>query len=212
MKKSMWLYNFLTWFLSGIFKVMFRVKTVGRENEVKEGPTIYCVNHISNWDPVLVACETKRPINFMSKKELFRIPVLKSILKALGAFPIDRTGNDIATLKTTVAALKDGACICLFPQGTRHPEKEPSETVARGGAAMLAKHAKATLVPISIYTKNYRIKLFRKVYITIGKPYEYDENDYQGSREDYDRVIKIVFDDICRMCDEAKEKANAKRK
>ncbi len=210
MKKSMWLYNSLTGILKWVFKPIFRIKTTGLENENIDGPVIYCINHMSNWDPVLVACETKKPINFMAKKELFDIPVLKWILGALGAFPIDRTGNDLVALKQTIAALQSGGRICLFPQGTRCPDVEPSTTEVKGGAAMLAKHSKASLVPIGIYTKNYRIKPFRKVYITVGKPKTYEELGFTGAREDYERVVNEIFADICALCDKAKENANAR--
>lgn len=212
MKKSMWFYDTVTWLLKWVFKAMFRIKTTGLENENVEGPVIYCANHMSNWDPVLVACETKRTINFMAKKELFDVPVLKWLLSALGAFPVDRTGNDLAALKQTIAALNDGARICLFPQGTRCPDVEPSSTTVKGGAAMIARHAKATLVPIGIYTRNYRIKLFRKVYITVGTPKKFEELGFTGSREDYDRITQGLFDDICKLCQASKEIDNAKRR
>lgn len=212
MKKSMWLYNVLTWILKWISKILFFTKTTGLENENVEGPVVYAINHMSNWDPVIIACETRKPINFMAKKELFSIPVLKTVLKWLGAFPIDRTGNDLVTLKMTINALKDGARICLFPQGTRCPDVDPSTTEVKGGTALLAKHTKATIVPISIYTKDYRIKLFRKVYVTVGKPMPFEELGFTGSREDYDKISGKIFAEICRMCEESKEKANAKRK
>lgn len=212
MKKSMWLYSSITWIAKWFLKLIFRTKTVGLENENIDGPVVYAINHMSNWDPVIAACETRKPINFMAKKELFDVPVLKCILKWLGAFPIDRTGNDLATLKMTVAALKDGGRICLFPQGTRCPDVEPSTTEIKGGTALLVKHSKATVIPIGIYTKNYRVKIFRKVYVTIGKPKTYEELGFTGSREDYERITQDIFNDVCALCDEMKEKANAKRK
>ena len=211
MKKSMWFYNGITWIAKWILKLLFRTKTEGLENENVEGPVVYAINHMSNWDPVIVACETRKPINFMAKKELFDVPVLKWLLKILGAFPIDRTGNDLATLKMTINALKDGGRICLFPQGTRCPGVEPSTTEVKGGTALLVKHSKATIVPVGIYTKDYRIKVFKKVYVTIGKPKTYDELSFTGNREDYERITKEIFADICKLCDEMKEKADAKR-
>ncbi len=210
MKKSLKLYNFLTALLGGVFKVMFRVKVTGRENETIEGNAIYCANHMSNWDPVLVACMTKQPINFMAKKELFNVPVLKSALKSLGVFPIDRGGNDLATLRSTIANLKDGATICMFPQGTRCPGAEPSETELKGGVAMLAKYTKASVVPIGIYTKEYKIKLFRKVYLSIGKPIPYEELGFTGDRDDNNIVTKNIFNNICELCNQSKEEANGK--
>ena len=212
MKKSMWLYNFLTWILKWISKLLFRTKTVGLENENVEGPVVYAINHMSNWDPVIAACETRKPINFMAKKELFDIPVLKTVLKWLGAFPIDRTGNDLVTLKMTISALKDGGRICLFPQGTRCPGVEPSTTEVKGGTALLVKHSKATVIPIGIYTEGYRVKVFKKVYVSIGKPKTFEELGFTGAREDYERITQNIFDDICKLCYEMKEKAHAKRK
>ena len=210
MKKSMWFYNAVTWILKWVSKLFFGTKTIGLENENVDGPVVYAINHMSNWDPVIVACETRKPINFMAKKELFDVPVLKWLLKALGAFPIDRTGNDLATLKMTVSALKDGGRICLFPQGTRCPDVEPSSTEIKGGTALLVKHSKATVIPVGIYTKNYRVKLFRKVYVVIGSPRTYDELGFTGTRDDYERITRDIFNEICRLCDEMKEKANAK--
>lgn len=210
MKKSMWLYRGITWIAKWFLKLLFRTKTFGLENEKVDGPVVYAINHMSNWDPVIAACETRKPINFMAKKELFDVPVLKWILKWLGVFPVDRTGNDLATLKMTVAALKNGGRICLFPQGTRCPEVEPSTTEIKGGTALLVKHSKATVIPIGIYTKNYRVTIFRKVYVTIGKPKTYEELGFTGEREDYERITQDIFNDICALCDEMKEKANAK--
>lgn len=210
MKKSMWFYNAVTWVLKWVSKLFFGTKTIGLENENVDGPVVYAINHMSNWDPVIVACETRKPINFMAKKELFDVPVLKWLLKALGAFPIDRTGNDLAALKMTVAALKDGGRICLFPQGTRCPDVEPSSTEIKGGTALLVKHSKATVIPVGIYTKNYRVRLFKKVYVVIGSPRTYDELGFTGTRDDYERITRDIFNEICRLCDEMKEKANAK--
>ena len=207
MKKSMWLYNSVTWLFRWPLKLFFRTKVVGRENEKFEGPAIYYINHMTNWDAVIVACETDRPINFMSKKELFDVPVLKTLLNWLGVIPIDRAGNDLAALRTTITALKEGASICMFPQGTRCPGVDPSETEVKGGAAMLARYSGATLVPVGVYTKDYRVKLFRKVYVTIGKPITADECGFTGDRNDYDRVSKMVFDEICNLCHQAKEGA-----
>ena len=71
-------------------------------------------------------------------------------------------------------------------------------------------HSKATIIPIGIYTDGYRIKPFKKVYVTIGKPKTYEELGFTGAREDYDRIAAEILEDICVLCDKAKEKANAK--
>ncbi|MBE6682014.1 MAG: 1-acyl-sn-glycerol-3-phosphate acyltransferase [Ruminococcaceae bacterium] len=211
MRKSMWLYDVVTFIVKWLLKPLFWTKTTGLENENVEGPVIYCLNHISNWDPVIVACETKKTINFMAKKELFEVPVIKHVVAALGVFPIDRQGNDLATLKSTINGLKEGRRICIFPQGTRHPGIDPRTTEVKGGTAMLARHSKATVVPIGVYTKDYKVRIFRRVYVNIGKPKTFEELGFTGARDDYDRITGEIFNEICNLCESAKENVNAKK-
>ena len=101
MENSMKLYNGATKVLSVFVKALFRVKVIGAENEhsVELKNTVVCANHMSNWDPVILACVTNNPVSFMGKAELFKIPVLGFLLKALGAFPINRGVGDIAAIK-----------------------------------------------------------------------------------------------------------------
>jgi 1-acyl-sn-glycerol-3-phosphate acyltransferase len=135
MEKSMKLYNGATKVIGGFVRALFRVKVIGAENEnsVNLTNTVVCANHMSNWDPVILACVTKNPVSFMGKAELFKIPVLGFILRAVGAFPINRGTGDIAAIKMTIDTLKNGSNICLFPQGTRCMGKDPAETEVKSG-------------------------------------------------------------------------------
>ncbi len=212
MKKSMWFYNFVTWLLGGVFKLLFRVKVVGKENEKFDGPAIYCANHMSNWDAVILAVSTKRPITFVAKKELFDVPVLRGLLKALGAQPIDRGASDLMAMRTILSILKSGGSIFMFPQGTRYPGVSPENTEVKNGISMITKHTKATVLPISIYTKNYTVKLFRKVYVVIGEPMSYDSlNIADSSREEYERVAADVFARVCDGCKKAEDMSNGRK-
>lgn len=206
MKKSMGFYNFVTWLLGGLFKFVFRVKVEGLENEMFDGAAIYCSNHLSNWDAVILACVTKRPITFVAKKELFDVPVLKGLLKALGVEPIERGTSDLMAMRTILGILKSGNSIFMFPQGTRHPGVLPEDTEVKCGISMMVKHTKATVLPIGIYTKDYTIKLFRRVTVVIGKPVTYEELEIEGSsREEYERVAGSIFARVCNLCKIAKE-------
>ena len=209
MKKSMGFYNGITWLLSGLVKLVFRVDVKGLDNENFDGAAVYCANHMSNWDAVILACVTKRPMTFVAKNELFDVPVLRSLLKALGVEPIDRGKSDLLALKTILGILKDGNSIFMFPQGTRHPGENPEGTEVKCGISMMVKHTKATVLPIGIYTKDYKIKLFRKVYVNIGKAVTCEQLAMKdSSREEYERAVKEIFADVCTLCKEAEGRAN----
>ena len=193
-------YNFAKNLLSGIIKMVFRVKVIGAENSENLSSAIVCSNHISNWDPVILACALKCPVNYMAKEELFEIPIFGKIIKALGAFPINRGASDIAAIKTTLSLIKDGNNVCMFPQGTRCTGVEPSQTEFKSGAAMMLNHADSLLLPAAIYTKNYTIKPLRRVYIIVGKPKSREDYGFEdNSREEYERVSREIFSDICAL-------------
>ena len=166
MKKSMWLYNFLTGILKWISKLLFQTKTVGLENENVDGPVIYCINHMSNWDPVIVACETRKPINFMAKKELFKSPIMSRIFSLIGAFPVDRGNTDITAIKTAMQTLKDNNKLVIFPEGTRVRKGKTVEP--HSGAILIAHRMNAPLVPVYLSVNK---GLFRPIDLIFDTPY-----------------------------------------
>ena len=197
--------------LNGIIRLLFRVKVVGLENEPTEGGFLVCCNHISKLDPVLL-CATlqKHQICMMSKKELFKIPLLAQLIKALGAYPVDRGGSDVGAVKHAIRLLKDGKCVGLFPQGTRQPNKNPRDTKVRNGAAMIAMHANATVLPMCIYREGYAPKIFRRTIVSIGKPIPFSAFGYDADKAgEYNRISEEIFDEICKLGEEA-EKCLAK--
>ena len=183
-----------------LFTFIFRIEVKGQENIPKTGAVLVCPNHISNWDPVLLAAVCDRQIRFMAKVSLFKIPLLGALLRALGAFPIKRGEADPQAIKTAIKCLKDGSAVGMFPQGKRYIGVEPAETAVKQGVGMIAYRACADVLPISIKTKKYRIIPFRKVYINIGRVIKYDEFGFEnGTQAEYTKASEIVFEKILEL-------------
>ena len=81
-------YRFIRGFFGGFFKLVYRVKIVGRENEVTDKPYIVCANHTSLMDVVMLVISFKGQINFMAKKEIFKVPFSVPLLRLWEAFPL----------------------------------------------------------------------------------------------------------------------------
>ena len=109
-----------------LFSIVFRAKIEGRENMPKEGPVILAANHMSNWDPPLLATFLSRPVSYMAKQELFFNFIADYILRSCHSFPVKRGAADRGAIKAALAELKNGRCLGVFPQGTRsrHGEEE----------------------------------------------------------------------------------------
>ncbi len=196
-------YGFVRKCLGGIVRKLYRVKVIGAENEPKEGPFIICANHLSNHDVVILSACIKNQPRYAAKAELFKIPVVSPVLKALGAYPIERGRGDVGAIKKTIKMLENGEVIGFFPQGHRYPGVHPSETEVMPGIGMITVRSKATVLPVSITAKKFRMRFFRKTYITVGKPIEFSEyGELVGNKTDYEHIASHVFGRICSLTDD----------
>lgn len=181
----------------------FNIRITGSENEPTEGGCLVCANHMSNSDVVVLAAALRRQPRYLAKAELFRVPLLSRLVKALGAFPIKRGGGDIAAIKTTLELLKQGELVGFYPQGTRHRGVDPRHTPIRHGIAMVASRAGVPVLPVCIQTKGYKIVPFRRVDVRIGKPIYPDEYAVTArSPEEYKRVSEYIFKKITDMIED----------
>ncbi len=142
-----------------LLKLLFRVKIYGKENMPKEGALIVALNHKSLWDGILAATVLPRQFVIMAKKELFRIPILKSVLKWASVFPVNRGTGDLGAIKAALTVLKKGLAMAIFPEGTR--VKAGKEHKAKAGFVMIANKTGAPIVPVAIegrYIPFYGIK------------------------------------------------------
>lgn len=101
---------------TGILKRRYRVKVIGFENLPQSGATLLLGNHISwiDWALVQIACP--RPIRFVMLRRIYETWYLKPFLKAFGVVPI-AAGQSEQSLQTINGLLKEGECVCLFPEG-----------------------------------------------------------------------------------------------
>lgn len=166
---------------------VFRIKTVGNENELKSGGVIYAANHKSCYDPVIIGITSRRRMSFMAKKELFKFKPFGCLLKSLGAFPVNRGKGDIGAVKTGLNILKQGKVMMLFPEGKRVSEGEIAP--AKPGVAMFAIHAKVPVIPIKICGK-YRF--MHKIKVIYGEPIYLD--DYYDQKLNSEQLTAISQD------------------
>ena len=180
-----------------LIRALFRVKLIGAENEPEDGTFLICANHISEADPLILGACLKHNPRYMAKKELMKVPVIGKLITALGAYPIDRGGNDVAAIRKTVDLLKNGESVIMFPQGTRCRGVDPAETRFRNGCALIAARAGVPVLPIYIGTRNFRVRLFRRVTVKVGKPISCDEiTGAETGREDFASGASLVFSRI----------------
>ena len=198
------LYSFLKGLLSGLFKWIYNLKIVSEENVPKDGAYVVVCNHISLGDVIILGVACPRQIYFMAKKELFKIPLLSGLIKALGAFPVDRKGNPAGAVKTSIRYLKDGKIVGMFPQGTRSRNVSVEDTEFKTGAAFSAYKSGSGVIPAFIKTKNQKFKFFARTDIIFGTPISFDELKFtEGGRDELENATQIIKDAVFALEKEA---------
>lgn len=166
-------YSFCRALVTPIMHLLIKVKYEGQENLNLSGGYILCSNHRAWWDPILIGVGVRdRHINFMAKKELFKFKPFGALIKALGAFPVNRGAADSGAIKNAEEVVSSGKTLLIFPEGTRSKTGDPLR--AKSGAAYIASETGAQIVPVAIcYVGKYCIR--KNVTVVYGKPISADE-------------------------------------
>lgn len=147
---SLTLYYLLKWsVVSPLLHTYFRVKIYGAENVPQSGGVIAVSNHASYFDPPILSNCVRRPVAFMAKEELFRVPVFKQAIQLYGAYPVKRSQGDRAALRAALQAIESGWVAAVFLQGTRSADARI--TAPKLGAAWIAAKSQVPLLPISLW-------------------------------------------------------------
>lgn len=190
-----------------IFKFIFRWQVTGLENLPKSGSFILAANHISLWDPPLMATAVPQKVHYMAKEELFRFAPFGRLIKNLGAFPVRRGAADRGALKAAITVLNEGKVLGIFPEGTtKHQKGELGQ--AKPGLALIAAKAKVPVIPVAITGTN---KVFENFWslprftLSFGKPLTIDS---KAGREELDTFGQELMSQIREMIKMAYQKKN----
>jgi putative phosphoserine phosphatase/1-acylglycerol-3-phosphate O-acyltransferase len=180
----------------------------GTERVPERGPAILCGNHRSYFDFVALGytvARTGRPARFLAKKELFDVPVLGGLSRAIGGIRVDRgTGSD-EPLEEAAAALDAGELVVIMPQGTipRGRAFYEPELHGRWGAARLAAMTGAPVIPVGlwgtekVWPRNARVPAVwnvlgrPRVQVRVGEPVALAHEDPQADTE---RIMAAIVD------------------
>jgi 1-acyl-sn-glycerol-3-phosphate acyltransferase len=130
--------------IDAVVRLFFRrIEVAGYAHVPATGPVIFILNHPNAlMDPLVLINQAGRPVSFLAKEPLFRMPVLGRMVKAMDAIPVYRrmdqadTANNAKTFAAARTLLARGGSLALFPEGTSH--SDPRLKPFRTGAARIA--------------------------------------------------------------------------
>lgn len=197
-------YNFMYWLSRSVIKLLFilfsRPTIVGLENVPKTGGILLVSNHESHLDPPLIGTTTPRKVHFLAKAELFG-GLLGWFMKNIGQIKVER-GKGGGAVDIAVDLLKNGKCLAIFPEGTRSRTGEMQKP--HTGVVVIASKAECPILPIHIdgtfeimRPKTKFPKLFRKIRIVYGKPFNLTVDDLVlGNKEHMRNTADSIMERI----------------
>lgn len=183
----------------------FRPKVTGLRQVPTVGPVIIASNHLSFSDSVFMPLVVPRKVTFLAKSEYFTSPGVKGFAKkltfiALGQVPVDRAGGrrSEAALLTGLELLKQGACIGIYPEGTRSPDGRLYK--GRTGIARMAMESGAPVVPVAMFNTaeiqptGKVVPKVQRVEMVFGEPmyFEGDSTNVALLREATDKIMDAI--------------------
>jgi 1-acyl-sn-glycerol-3-phosphate acyltransferase len=147
--------DWFLWFARGwartiLFFARIPVKVLHPERLADGRGFVVVVNHESFSDILVLLARLPLSVRFLTKKSVFRVPVLGWSIRAAGFVPVDR-GNrarSLATVQAALELLKSGRCLVIFPEETRARTDELLPF--KSGAALLAVRSGFPLLPVGI--------------------------------------------------------------
>jgi long-chain acyl-CoA synthetase len=188
----------------------FHLKLRGLENLPEKGPYLLCSNHQSYIDPLVLAAALPwrlfRLAFALGTSEIFGKGFMRRLARWLRVVVLDPDANLIPAMRAGLYGLNQGRILILYPEGERSNDGKP--TVFRKGAAILAIHAQAPIVPVAIegfyeaWPRHKKLPKFSDLQLTLGKPIppppltEASEAAYEGLTAEVKSKVVAMWEEL----------------
>lgn len=180
----------LYWPVWLFFKIWIRLECTGLENLDSSKGGLLLINHQSYLDPLLAAFFLGRPVSFLARDNLFRIPVLGWILRKTYVIPISREATRSGSIRLAIERIEEGFLVGIFPEGTRSPVPEPQ--AFRPGFLAMLRRTSQPVYPVGLTGSQRALPRGAwfvrpaRIHVAYGKPFTSEELEMVKSGNDVD--------------------------
>ncbi len=205
-------YDVAATILEPISRATSRQDWWGQDQLARPSGLLLVANHISMYDFLVVADyvnATGRPVRFLAKDSLFRVPVVGRIIGGAGQIPVKRASVDARhALTAAVTAVVAGECVVVYPEGTLTKDPDGWPMTGKTGAARIALATGVPVIPIGqwgaadVLPRGGRLPRFwprRTVHVRAGEPV--DLSEFRGRDVD-SRLLREVTEVFMRAITE----------
>lgn len=147
-----WALTICVWLLRPLLMALTKQSFRGLQH-LPTGGFVMAGNHISHSDPLLFAHfvnDAGYAPHFLAKVSVLNVPLVGRFIRSTGQIAVDRGCNDAArACRDAVVAVRRGASVIVYPEGTitRDPHLWPM--TGRTGAARVALETGCPVIPVA---------------------------------------------------------------
>ena len=189
------------------FSIWLRYRARGHEQFVDGTGALLLINHQSFLDPLMVGLPLKRPVSFLARENLFRVPFVGWILKKTHVIPINRDAAGTTSIRATLQSMRDGFLTGIFPEGTRSGDGRVARF--RPGFIALVRRGRVPVYPVGVAGSGDAMPrgavLLRpsRVRVVFGRPFTTEEIAELTQRGQEDRFAAVARDRVAACVVEA---------
>ncbi|GIX04047.1 MAG: hypothetical protein KatS3mg113_1053 [Planctomycetaceae bacterium] len=193
-----WHWRSIQFLLQNLFCYAFHYRARGFDALPSTGGALLVINHQSFLDPLLVGLPLRRPVSYLARESLFRVPVIGWILRNTYVMPINREAASTASLREAIRRLHHGFYVGIFPEGTRTETGEVG--MFKPGFLLLVRKTEVPVIPVGIagayeaYPKGRSVPRPGVVRVVFGEPL--DRRELTTFARDEARLLQHVHERV----------------
>jgi len=205
--KPNWVWIGFQFFFRLVFTVWLRCRVRGLEKISSKSGALLLINHQSHLDPLLVQLGMTRPVSWLARDSLFRVPVIGWILKKTYVLPMNRESVGASSIRNAIAYMQSGFILGMFPEGTRTRDGSVGEF--KPGFALLIRRGNVPVFPVGIagafesFPRNSWYPKPGRIRVVIGDPFSAEEIEQLSGRSHEDELVSLSKERVMKCQREA---------
>jgi len=197
----LWAIRWLRAALRLLFRLLWGARYRNAENVPASGGAIIAANHQTYFDPFWLGAPIGRQVRFLAWDKAFDWPVAGTLMRLLGAWPLQVQKGDPRAIRRSVQWLREGGMLVIFPEGGRATSCGEMQEF-KVGAARIALEAGVPILPVTIRGGNRiwprdwrypRLGRFEIVYHPLHRLNQLPGEDArQSARRETDHLYEII--------------------